>query len=613
MNLKYNTVVIGGGLAGLVAGGILTKFGKKVLLLEQHYKPGGCATTFKRGDFVIEVGLHEMCGHDPGNSLKTIFNMLEVDKRVKFLQVPELYALYINDKKLVFPHGYDAATKALVDRYPEDEKGIKRFMKVIAGIRKDAVRLPRDYFKSKLIYPLMPLLYPSLVEASRHTLGSWLDKYINNEQLKLELAAHVSYFADDPYKLSMFYFGLPQSSYISGGGFFIQGGSQKLSDHLAAYIRENGGTVLLGKKAVKIITENDRATAVTFADSFNVNKAPVTIECDNVVANSAIPLVADLLDKPYSDMLRQKIAGKTISCSLICLYLGFKTDVSAFGVSHYSNEILGEDVKTLKDVHANQEGSWTKRSFIFVDYGRIDAQLAPPGKSVGAICGVDYLHNWDGLSDDEYKAKKEEVKEILLKRLEKQFPGILTSIEYAELATPKTMQHYTLNPEGTPYGFTQSKQQSAMKRLRNNFLIPNLYFASAWAFPGGGFEGSMMAGFLVALQMDKDQIWSKSTADKFIDDRIVKLNKRMKIDDDTIELSFTKPKDFQYQKGQHAVLQLINPKVTKIDLPYRWLPVDSSAEEENIRFRIKLDESSFSKSCEQLLQEDKALVFGPLA
>ncbi|WP_243414871.1 NAD(P)-binding protein [Flagellimonas aquimarina] len=33
-----------------------------MLLLEQHHKPGGCATTFKQGDFIIEVGLHEMRG-----------------------------------------------------------------------------------------------------------------------------------------------------------------------------------------------------------------------------------------------------------------------------------------------------------------------------------------------------------------------------------------------------------------------------------------------------------------------------------------------------------------------------------------------------------------------
>ncbi len=610
--MKYNTIVIGGGLAGLTAGATLSKFGKKVLLIEQHHKPGGCATTFKRGDFIIEVGLHEMSGLDKDETLMKIFNMLEVDQQVEFLLVPELYAVLSDQEKFVFPHGFDAASKALIDRYPEDKKGIKRFMKLIAGIRKEGLKLPRAPWKLKLIYPFMPLLYPNFVEASGHTVGSWLDKHITNEKAKLDIAAHVMYYGDDPYTLSMFYFGTAQASFIGCGGHFVIGGSQQLSNHLAAYIEKQGGSVLLGKTAEKIVTKNGQVTAVSFRDSFNDSIEPVTITCDNVVANCAIPLVPAMLDEPQATALKQQISSKTISCSLLSLYLGFNTDVEAFGVKHYSSFILGDDVKSLKDVHPNQLGDWSKRSFIFVDYNKVDAQLAPPGKSVGVICGVDYLKDWEGLSKEEYKAKKAAVTEILLQRLEKQFPGIRDNIEYAEIATPKTLQRYTLNPQGTPYGFTQSKEQSGGKRFRNNFLISNLYFASAWAFVGGGFEGSITTGFLAALQMNQDKIWSACDDAKYVDQRIVPLLERKKIDDKTLELSFEKPARFQHQKGQYAILNIMKPKTTELDLPYRWLPVVSSPEEDSIRFHIELDGSSFSKSCELINKGDETIVFGPM-
>ena len=224
---------------------------------------------------------------------------------------------------------------------------------------------------------------------------------------------------------------------------------------------------------------------------------------------------------------------------------------------------------------------------------------------------MDYLRNWEGLSKEEYRVKKEEVTEVLLERLDKQFPGIRDSIEYVELATPKTMQRYTLNPEGTPYGYTQSKEQAGLKRLRNNFLIPNLYFASAWAFPGGGFEGSMLTGFLAALQMNRDKIWSEVDAEKYTDERIVKLTERKVTGDETLELSFEKPRGFKYQKGQYTVLQLNDPKVTELDLPYRWLPVESAPEEPVLKFGIKLKDDSFSKSCELLEVGDEAILFGP--
>lgn len=610
--MKYNTIIIGGGLAGLTAGATLSKFGKKVLLLEQHHKPGGCATTFKRGDFVIEVGLHEMSGVVENGTIPQIFKMLEVDQNIELLKVPEFYAAFSSRGKFVFPHGYDAATKALIDKYPEDAKGIKRFMKVLAGIRREGTNQPRSPLVKKLIYPLMPLIYPNIVEATRHTVGSWLDKYITNENAKIDLVAHIVYWGDDPYTLSMYYYGLPFSGFIENGGHFIKGGSQELSNHLATYIEKHGGTVLLGKKAEKIITENGRVTGVSFCDSFNEQLDVVTISCDNVVANCAIPTVPHLLDEPFASSLKEKIGNKVNSCSLLCLYLGFSKDLEAFGVKHYSNVIEGEDVRSLKDVKRNHLGDWSKRRFIFVDYGKVDAQLAPPGKSEGVICTVDNIEDWEGLAEDDYKAKKEEVAQILLERLDKQFPGIRDSIEYYEVSTSKTIQRYTSNPTGSVYGYAQTKEQTGNNRFRNNFLIPNLYFASAWAFPGGGFEGSIMGGFLAALQMNKDNIWTSCDDETVHDKRMVKLVERKALDEKTLELSFKKPKGFENENGQFAILNLTYPKVTELDVRYRWLPVLSNGVDEYLRFHIEQDGSSFSKSCELMDVGEEAVIFGPM-
>lgn len=611
-SIKYDTIIIGGGLAGLTTGATLAKFGKTVLLLEQHIKPGGCATSFKRNDFIIEVGLHEMSGIIENSTMMQIFDMLEINKEIDLAKVPEFYAVHSGREKLVFPHGYAAATRALLDRYPEDEQGIKRFFKLIAGIRKETTRLPRSPLISKLIYPLMPLLYPSLVEATQHTVGSWLDTYITNENLKLDMVAHIGYWGDDPYTLSMFYFGMAFSGFVENGGHFIKGGSQQLSNHLAAYIEKHGGSVLLGKKVKEIVTSNDQATGVTFHDSFNQGLESVTISCDNVVANCAIPVVPAMLDEPFASLLQNKITSKTHSLSLLCIYLCFKTDVSAFGVEHYSNYIEGDGVKTLKDIRPNFTGNWSNRGFIFVDYGRIDAQLTPPEKSEGVITVVSDLSDWEGFSKEDYKARKEEVAQVLLQRLDNQFPGIRDSIEYYEVSTPKTIERYTSNPGGSIYGYAQTKDQTAAGRLRNNFLIPNLYFASAWAFPGGGFEGTITGGFLAALQMHKDKVWSEGHTEKYSDERMVKLTESKKIDGNTIELSFKKPHGFEHKKGQYAVLRLAAPKVTVLDLPYRWLPITSTAEEADLKFRIKLENNSFSESCKLMRIGDEAIIFGPM-
>jgi len=52
---KYDAIIIGSGIGGLTTASILAKFGKKVLVLERHYVPGGFSHTFKRKDGLVLI------------------------------------------------------------------------------------------------------------------------------------------------------------------------------------------------------------------------------------------------------------------------------------------------------------------------------------------------------------------------------------------------------------------------------------------------------------------------------------------------------------------------------------------------------------------------------
>ena len=59
---KYDYIVVGSGCAGLSAALELAISDRKVLLIEQHNIPGGCASGFVRGRFEFDPSLHELCG-----------------------------------------------------------------------------------------------------------------------------------------------------------------------------------------------------------------------------------------------------------------------------------------------------------------------------------------------------------------------------------------------------------------------------------------------------------------------------------------------------------------------------------------------------------------------
>ncbi len=244
--MQYDVIIIGGGLGGLIAGAKLSKEGKQVLLLEQHDRPGGCATTFTRKDFTMEVGLHEMDGLHPTDGKIKIFDDLGLFDGVEYLQVPEFYRFFNGRTDLVMPHDREAATAMLKRHFPEEKQGIDAYFNRLMNARRINI-LERDK--------------PDI------SIGEYLDSIFTSEEIKLVLLGNLGYFHDDPYTLSLRYFSIAESAYFNGRANFIHGGSQKLSDKLMAVIREHGGKVLLSHRVISIEADGGTIHSVTFINT----------------------------------------------------------------------------------------------------------------------------------------------------------------------------------------------------------------------------------------------------------------------------------------------------------------------------------------------------------
>lgn len=494
---SYETVVVGAGLGGLTAGARLAQAGRDVLVLEQHSIPGGCATTFPRLDFDFEVSLHEIDGLDEGDPKREIFDQLHISEELSFEPLPEFYYYERGDREIVMPHDREVTIERLVERFPEEEAGIRRYFDVITSMYEAMQDVPLTGDLSLTDKATFPIRHRTFLRYRNTTVGEFFDETFDDEELKLLLAAVLPYYHDDPYSLSFPVFAVGQATLLAGGGYYIEGGSQALSDHLASVIEDNGGTLEFERLVTDLVVEDGAVTGVRHEHVRTGDEAR-TETAESVVANAAIPLVADeLLPDRYGDRLSEQVGDWEYAPSMTNLYIGFERPPSELGCDHYSTVIQDTAIESLSDVMTYRRGSFGKRTINFVDYSQVEADLAPGEKSVGVLTTLDYLSEWTGLTDAEYREKKARVKEVMLRRLGEKYPRLPDAVEHAELATPKTLQGYTRNPGGTPYGFAFTPSQSGLDRQIEP-PVEDLEFASVWTYPGGGFTGATIAGYRAA-------------------------------------------------------------------------------------------------------------------
>jgi phytoene dehydrogenase-like protein len=474
-NLKTVTI-IGAGLGGLTSGALLAQDGYKVTLLEQHNVVGGCATTFKRkGGFICEVGLHEMDGVFTNPKIKKIFDKLDVYNNVEFVKPDEFFSVVTKNGTFIMPDDVQEAQDKLTEKFPNEQKGIEKYFKLIGKISKELEILQSA---SWYHYLLFPLLFSNILRYKNKTVTEVLDKIIEDDELKLILNTNVQYYNDTPDTLSFLLHSVAQYSYYSGGGWFIKGGSQKLSDYFAKVITDNGGEIIT--KANVIECDSSHVTYLR-------KKEKITIHTDVIISNLS-------LEQTYKLFYEEYIETKETADSLLTIYIGFSKNLKeVYGKKSYSNFIFDE-IDSVNDYNTMLKKDITERGFVFVDYSQVDSALTKDAsKSFGVICLSDFIEEWQDLSEDDYNIKKQNLQDKALSKLEVYYPNIKTLVEYIEVGTSKTVNRYIKTPNGTAYGYKPTpKQFFKIPKVRSD-KINNLYFVGQWVV-AGGFSPAISSG-----------------------------------------------------------------------------------------------------------------------
>jgi all-trans-retinol 13,14-reductase len=501
---QYDVIIVGGGMAGLSAGAHLASKGLKVLLLEQHHKVGGCATNFTRGDYTFEVALHELAG----GGLFQLMDLCGVKDKVELYQLPDLYRTIWPGETTVdvtMPSNWEGWDNTLKAKWPEESEGVDKLHRLSTKVFADIMDI-KDLFRysgaKKLLMTLsVPVKHPELVKWSKRTLQELLDYCFTGEDIKAVTSQFwVYYGAPIPDEIALLTLAANEV-FLTEGAWHVKGTSQALSNAYAERIRELGGEVKTGTLVTKVIVDGGIATGVQteYGDTYTARY----IICDTDPYQMVFTLVGeDKFPKSYVEKLKKLKPAN----SLFVTYLGLNIDLKKLGYT--DTEIFYNTSKDSVAVYDNMMKNDFKDGMvaitIYSNYG--DPIYAPPGKSLVCLLEFSDYDSWPKDREEYQKLKDEKAQEIIALAA-KVIPELADpkNVDVVEVVTPATLQEFTMNYHGIPYGFYINLDQ--WKKIPINTPIDNLFIASSWTQSWHGVGSAQINGWMAArLIMDREGI-----------------------------------------------------------------------------------------------------------
>ena len=135
---ELDAIIIGSGMGLLTTAALLSLSGKRVLVLEQHDVAGGTLHTFEDHGVEFETGLHYV-GNIPKN--KAVYDLLTQNK-LEWCQMgretnKNIYdEVVIGKEKYQLPAGVDNLIQYLINIFPYEEHGIRKYFELVKGWKK---------------------------------------------------------------------------------------------------------------------------------------------------------------------------------------------------------------------------------------------------------------------------------------------------------------------------------------------------------------------------------------------------------------------------------------------------------------------------------------------
>ena len=507
--IRKDVVVIGAGHNGLVCAAVLARSGLDVLVLERRRRPGGAADTAEiapgfrgpaaahtvgrfgtglyrtlgladHGLRLIEPSVRAFVPSPDGGALTLWADPQRTAEELRFRSPGDAAAYPRFDRKLRSLASFVAYLHAMT---PPDPTG-PSMSDALGGLRLlRGLRRLGGAGNTREVLRVLPMAVADLVKEAFET-----------DVLRGAVAARgVQYTAMGPWSAGTVAVLLSDS--VGGGGAAGQstlaaGGPGALAEALVSAARTAGADIRCDTEVAALMTTGDRITGVALRAGEEIEARAVVSGADP--KSTLLGLVDPAILGPTMGWRASNIRGPgTVA----------KVNLALDGPPPFSAELERLRGRVLFTAGIDDLES----AFDASKYGRIseapyleatiptlsDPSLAPEGGHVMSV-----LVQWAPyhLSEGNWDARRDELGDLVLKRIEESVPGISGMVRHRQVLTPLDLERDYGLTEGHPLHAEPGLDQFFAWRPmygsgRYRLPLRGLYLCGSGAHPGGGITG----------------------------------------------------------------------------------------------------------------------------